>query len=193
MEANQQSFGAALIPDYRFERAKVIASFGADFLGTWLSSTEYTKGYAAGRKVLDKGDEMSRHYQFESGMTLTGSNADVRVPIKPSEEKTILTALYYQLLQAKGFMTIAAPGSPVDVEGLAEDLLANEGESLVISGSNDVNIQLIVNAINNLLGNYGSTILFDRPLYTHQAIDADFEKVFTGLKNKEIAGVLCWE
>ncbi len=101
LEANQQSFGTALIPDYRFERAKVIASFGADFLGTWLSSTEYIKAYAAGRRVLDKGDEMSRHYQFESGMTLTGSNADVRVPIKPSEEKTILTALYYQLLQAK--------------------------------------------------------------------------------------------
>ena len=192
LEANQQSFGTTLIPDYRFERAKVIASFGADFLSTWLSSTEYTKGYAAGRKVLEKGDEMSRHYQFESGMTLTGSNADVRVPIKPSEEKTILTALYYQLLQAKGEMTIAAPASPVDITGLAEDLLTNEGKSLVISGSNDINIQLLINAINNLLGNYGSTILLDRPLNTHQAIDADFEKVITGLKNKEIAGILCW-
>ncbi|WP_347839722.1 TAT-variant-translocated molybdopterin oxidoreductase [uncultured Draconibacterium sp.] len=192
LQANQQSFGLVLIPDYRFERAKVIASFGADFLGTWLSSTEYTKAYAAGRRVLNKGDVMSRHYQFESGMTLTGSNADVRVPVKPSEEKTILTALYYQLLQAKGSMTITAPGSPVDIKGLAEDLLANEGKSLVISGSNDTDIQLIVNAINNLLGNYGSTILWEKPLLSHQAIDADFEQLLAGLKSKAVAGLLCW-
>jgi len=192
LKANELSFGKAIIPDYRFEKAKVIASFGADFLGTWLSTTEYTKGYAAGRKVLEKNDEMNRHYQFETGMTLTGSNADVRFPIKPSEEKTILTALYYQLLQAKGTMTIAAPGSPVDVKGLADDLLANEGKSLVVSGSNDVNSQVIVNAINNLLGNYGDTILIDKTLNTHQGIDGNFETFISDLKVKKISGVLCW-
>ena len=193
LKANELSFGKALVPDYKFEKAKVIVSFGADFLGTWLSTTEYTKAYSAGRKVLEKNDEMNRHYQFETGMTLTGSNADVRFPIKPSEEKTILTALYYQLLQAKGSMTIAAPGSPVDVTGLTEDLLANEGKSLVVSGSNDVNTQVIVNAINNLLGNYGSTILIDKTLNTHQGIDDNFETLISELKSKKIGGILCWD
>ncbi len=192
LKANELSFGKALVPDYKFEKAKVIVSFGADFLGTWLSTTEYTKAYSAGRKVLEKNDEMNRHYQFETGMTLTGSNADVRFPIKPSEEKTILTALYYQLLQAKGSMTIAAPGSPVDVKGLTEDLLANEGKSLVVSGSNDVNTQVIVNAINNLLGNYGSTILIDKTLNTHQGIDDNFETLISELKSKTVGGILCW-
>lgn len=192
LQANKLSFGQAFIPDYRFENAKVIVSFGADFLGTWLSTTEYTKGYSAGRKVLHKNDEMSRHYQFETGMTITGSNADVRFPIKPSEEKTILTALYYQLLQAKGTVTITAPGSPVDLKSLADDLLENEGKSLIISGSNDRDTQLIVNAINNLLGNYGSTILQNKALNTHKAIDADFENLLTELKDKKIGGLLCW-
>ncbi len=192
LKANELSFGTAFIPDYRFEKAKVVVSFGADFLGTWLSSTEYTKAYSAARKVLNKNDEMNRHYQFETGMTLTGSNADVRFPIKPSEEKTILTALYYQLLQAKGEMTIAAPGSPVDVKGLVEDLLANEGKSLILSGSNDVNIQLLVNAINRLLGNYGTTISLDKTLNTYQGIDSDFENLLSELKSKKVAGVLCW-
>ncbi|TNF41827.1 MAG: molybdopterin oxidoreductase, partial [Bacteroidetes bacterium] len=77
LKANDLSFGKAFVPDYRFDKAKVIVSFGADFLGTWLSNVEYTKGYAAGRKLLAAGDQMSRHYQFESGMTITGSNADV--------------------------------------------------------------------------------------------------------------------
>ncbi len=192
LKANELSFGAAFIPDYRFEKAKVIVGFGADFLGTWLSSVEYIKGYSAGRRVLEKGDVMNRHYQFETGMTVTGSNADVRFPVKPSEEKTILTALYYQLLQAKGSMTVMAPASPVDINGLAEDLLANEGHSLVVSGSNDVHTQLIVNAINQLLGNYGNTVLTGRTLNTHQGIDADFETFISELKNKTVAGVLCW-
>jgi molybdopterin-containing oxidoreductase family iron-sulfur binding subunit len=192
LKANELSFGKAFIPDYHFEKAKIIVSFGADFLGTWLSTTEYTKAYSAGRKVLEKNDEMSRHYQFETGMTITGSNADVRFPIKPSEEKIILAALYYQLLQLKGFMTIAAPGSPVDLKSLAADLLENEGNSLIISGSNDTNIQVLVNAINNLLGNYGTTILLDNTLNTHQGIDADFENFISELKNKTVAGVLCW-
>ncbi|MDB4582470.1 TAT-variant-translocated molybdopterin oxidoreductase [Draconibacterium sp.] len=192
LKANESSFGKAIIPDYRFENAKVIVSFGADFLGTWLSSTEYTKAYSAGRRVLNQGDKMSRHYQFETGMTLTGSNADVRFPIKPSEEKTILTALYYQLLQAKGSVTVAAPGSPVDIKGLVADLLENEGKSIVVSGSSDSNVQILVNAINYLLGNYNSTIQLEKTLQTHQGIDNEFETFFSELKNGAVSGVLFW-
>lgn len=192
LKANEASFGKAFIPDYRFEKSKVIVSFNADFLGTWISPVEFTKGYSAGRKLLNKNDEMSRHYQFETGMTLTGSNADVRLPIKPSEEKTIITALYYALMQAKGFATIAAPGSPVDLKDLVADLLENEGKSLVISGSNDTNTQVLVNAINNLLGNYGSTIQLDKIVNTRQGIDADFETFVSELKAGEVAGLLCW-
>jgi len=192
LKANELTFGKAFVPDYRFDKAKVIVSFGADFLSTWLSSVEYTRGYSSGRKVMQAGDEMNRHYQFESGMSITGSNADVRVPIKPSQEKTILTALYYQILQANGEMTIAAPASPVDLKDLVEDLVENKGKSLVVSGSNDVDIQLIVNSINQQLGNYGNTILTDMALNTHQGIDSDFEKVVSGLKDKSIAGILCW-
>lgn len=192
LKANEQSFGKAFIPDYRFDKAKVIVSFGADFLGTWLSSTEYTKRYASGRKVLNKGDGMNRHYQFESGMSVTGSNADVRFPIKASEEKTILAALYNQLLQAKSAKSVSTPDSPVDIKSLSEDLLENEGKSIIVSGSNDIDTQLLVNAINNLLGNFGSTILFDRTLNTHQAIDSDFENLISELKNKTVSGVFCW-
>ncbi|HPF51123.1 MAG TPA: TAT-variant-translocated molybdopterin oxidoreductase [Draconibacterium sp.] len=192
LKANELSFGKAFVPDYRFDKAKVVVSFGADFLSTWLSSVEYTRGYSNGRKVMQAGDEMNRHYQFESGMSITGSNADVRIPIKPSQEKTILTALYYQILQANGEMTIAAPVSPVDLKDLVEDLIENKGKSLVISGSNDVHTQLIVNAINQQLGSYGTTILTDVALNTHQGLDSDFEKVVVGLKDKSIAGILCW-
>ena len=192
LKANELTFGKALIPDYRFDKAKVIVSFGADFLGTWLSPVEYAKGYTAGRRVLEQNDEMSRHYQFESGMSVTGSNADVRFPIRPSEEGVIVANLYNALLKAKGQSGVSVPQSSVDVSPLVEDLLENSGKSIVVSNSSDTNIQLIVNAVNQLLGNYNSTILLDKTLQTRQGIDEDFENFLSELKNGSVAGVLCW-
>lgn len=49
--ANMASKGKSEIPDYHFEKAKVIVSIDADFLGTWISPIEFTKGYVATRKV----------------------------------------------------------------------------------------------------------------------------------------------
>lgn len=192
LKASELSFGKAFVPDYRFEKARVIVSFGADFLGTWLSNVEYTKGYSAGRKLHGESNQMSRHYQFESGMTITGSNADVRFPVKPSEEGVLVANLYNELLKAKRLTSVTVPASSVDLSGLVADLLENEGKSLVVSGSNDVNIQLIINGINNLLGNYGNTVLTAITLNTHQGIDSDFETFISEIKSKTIAGVLCW-
>jgi molybdopterin-containing oxidoreductase family iron-sulfur binding subunit len=192
LEANKMSFGTAFIPDYRFKQAKVVVSFGADFLGSWLSTVEYTKGYTAARQLQDGRKEMLRHYQFESGLTLSGSNADVRFPIKPSEEGYIVLALYNAVAKAKGAQSISGAQSSVDVSELAKDLLENEKLSIVISGSNDVNIQLLVNGINQLLGNYGHTIGLENPLMTKQAIDGAAERLLSDLKAGNVSALLVW-
>ena len=49
INANNNSFGKAVIPSYNFDKADVIVSFGADFLGTWISPVEYTKQYVQNR------------------------------------------------------------------------------------------------------------------------------------------------
>jgi MoCo/4Fe-4S cofactor protein with predicted Tat translocation signal len=183
---------AAIIPDYRFEKAKVVVSFGADFLGTWLSPVEYTKGYTSARKLQDGRKEMLRHYQFESGMTLSGSNADVRFPIKPSEEGAIVLALYNAIAKPKGGQVFSGAASSVDVSELAKDLLSNEKNSIVISGSNDINIQLMVNGINQLLGNYGETIGLNTTLKTKQGIDQFCDHLLNDLKAGNIKGLLIW-
>jgi len=133
LQANQKSFGTAFIPDYRFGKAKVVVSFSADFLGTWLSQTEYTLGYTDARKLQDGRKEMLRHYQFEAGMSLTGSNADVRFPVKPSEEGAIILALYNAVASAKGGTAVSGVQSSVDIADLAKELLENQGQSIFIS------------------------------------------------------------
>ncbi|NRA48947.1 MAG: TAT-variant-translocated molybdopterin oxidoreductase, partial [Phaeodactylibacter sp.] len=87
LEANQASFGEAVLPAYHFDKADVIVSFDADFLGTWVSPTEFANQYATNRRIKKvKGAKMSRHIQVESHMSLTGSNADNRIMVKPSEQ-----------------------------------------------------------------------------------------------------------
>ncbi len=95
-------FGKAVIPDYHFQNAGYVVSVNADFLGTWVSPVHFIPKYVSRRK-LDNGEkDMLRHIHFESGMSLTGSNADKRIKIKPSEEKLLLAELYNRIAEKTG-------------------------------------------------------------------------------------------
>ncbi len=189
LEANQMSFGRQVIPDYRFDKADVIVSFGADFLGTWLSPVEYTGQFSARR---DPDKNMNYLIQLESNLSLSGSNADRRIQIKPSQELPVLISIYKEIVRVVENRNIDAPASPVDISGISEKLILSRGKSLVISGSNDKQIQLLVNEINRLLGNIGSTILFDSYLRTHLTIDSEMEKLVEKMQKGEVNALLLW-
>ncbi len=188
-EAMRLCFGKELVPDYRFDLADVVVSLGADFLGTWLSPLEFTKQFSS-RRNPDK--EMNHLVQIESTMSLTGSNADQRIQIKPSQEGVVLQNLYKEIVKATEQRNLTAPPSPVDVKELSKKLLKAKGKSLVISSSNDLGIQQIVCEINRSLGNIGSTILWESPLMTHQGRDADFEKLINMMNAGEVDALLSY-
>src|SRR5690606_26925050 len=179
LKANEESFGKAMIPSYDFSKAKVIVSVAADFLTSWLSPIEFTKQYAATREVGENKKEMSRHYQFEAGMSLAGANADYRTQIKPSEEGAVLIQLYNLLAEKAGRPTISGGVDKPNLKKAADDLWNSRGNALLVAGSNDKSVQVVVNAINDLLGSYGSTILPNIPVNYRQGNDqamADFVK-----------------
>ncbi|MDO7847077.1 TAT-variant-translocated molybdopterin oxidoreductase [Hymenobacter sp. M29] len=140
-----------MVPGYDFSKATVIVSLGADFLGTWISPVEYAKQYVVNRKVSSAKRTMSRHFQFETIMSLTGSNADVRVPVKPSEMGATALALYNAVVNGGG-------DTKTKVGMAAAELKAAGSTGLVVSGSNDPAVQTLVTAINQALGNAGTTI-----------------------------------
>ncbi len=171
--ANKKSFGNAVVPDYNFDKAEVIVSIAADFLTNWLLSTDYLPDYLSNRKPDN--DWMSKHFQFETTMTTSGSNADVRIPIKPSEEGLVAAALLKHITGA------SVPGVTVSADILertklvAKELMAKKGKSLVVAGSNCSGTQTVVNAINNALGNYGTTIDINNPVSIAKGNDAEVQ------------------
>jgi MoCo/4Fe-4S cofactor protein with predicted Tat translocation signal len=190
LKANEQSFGTAMIPSYDFSKAKTIVSVAADFLNCWGSTIENTKQYGKSREVGDDKKEMSRHYQFESILSMTGANADYRTQIKPSEEGAVVVQLY-NLIAAKAGRAAANGG--VDKPYLAkaaEDLWASRGNALVVAGSNDRNVQTVVIAINDMLGSYGSTILPGQPVNFRQGDDEAMATFVEDLKGGKIGGVI---
>src|SRR5258708_17720178 len=98
-QANKESFGEAVAPHYSFDKARVIVSFDADFLGTWLSPVEFARQYAAGRKPEGPA---GLHIQFEPGFSVTGSNADVRVAVAPSQLGVTAVALLNRIAHKAG-------------------------------------------------------------------------------------------
>ena len=188
--ANDLNFGRPVIPSYSFDKAKVIVGFNADYLGNWLMPVTFSKQYSSSRKISGKNPKMSRSYQFESLMSLTGSNADYRFGIKPSEEAIVLLNLYNKIAESTGMSVYNAPKSPVDVTDVAADLLKNKGKSLVVSGTNELNIQLIVNAINNALGNYGTTLNISLPVNLKQGNEKAMEALVKDMNAGKVDGIL---
>jgi len=193
IQANQNSFGKSVLPHYRFDKADVIVSFGADFLGSWISPTEFTTQYVQNRNNKSlQSKKMSRHIQFETGMSLTGTNADVRIPIKTSEEGVALVSLYNAIsgTTLPGSKKLANNGTNSAIMVAAKELVAAKGKALVIAGSNDVATQTLVNAINSLLGSYGATIDLDNASHQYAGNDSEFVEFLGDLKKGEVDAVL---
>ncbi len=191
--ANEASYGKRAIPAYQFDKAKVIVSLGADFLGTWLNATEYSKHYADNRKV--KGSikpELSRHIHFESMMSLTGSNADDRYTHKPSETGAIALGLLAKLGGAVSAPKLDAKLSKA-IDDTAAVLSASKGSSLVVAGSNDVNIQILVNAINEAIGANGTTINWAETTNIRKGVDTDMVQLANDIINGAIGGLFVYD
>ncbi len=190
LEANHASFGQAFVPSYRFDKADLIVSFDADFLGSWLSPVEYTKQYVKNRKLVDGQKKMSRHIQFEGAMSLTGSNADYRVQMRPSHQKLVLANLLNELKALNGELKASMPEVSQDVKSLAAELMKHKTASLVVCGSNNKKTQLLVNEINNLLGNYGMTIETDVILKSRQGIDSRMTQLVSEMNDGKVDALI---
>jgi molybdopterin-containing oxidoreductase family iron-sulfur binding subunit len=175
--ASEALYGDGVAPRYHVDRARVVASFEADFLGTMGNVVETISGFAQNRKPAKPGEPMSRLYAFESRMSITGSKADVRVPVRPSGAAPIAFAVAKALHAQHGFdlpsgfsADALAPFSlagvaqrygvePAVLASLVEDLAGARDESLVLAGpSLPTEAHAAAALINTMLGAEGHTV-----------------------------------
>ncbi len=188
--ANEASGFGRKLPSYDFSAAKVIVSLGADFLGTWLSPVEFARGYSKGRKIDEKNPSMSKHYQFEGFLSMTGSNADERFTHRPSETAAVALDLLNAINGTEGSPAIADAKLEAGIKKAAADLKTHSGEALVVCGSNDKNVQLIVNAINNAIGANGKTIDWSKPVNYRQGIDSEMNDLVTQMEGGQVGTLM---
>ena len=180
-EANRRSFGDASIPHYDLAGARMIVSFGADFLETWLSPTVHGREFAAARSA----SPMAHFVAVEPRLSLTGANADEWIAVRPGGEMALALGMAHVIVRegrshsgGEALREALAPWTPEAVSQQTDvpaQMVQHLGlqfveaaPSLAIAGGistqseQSVGLLMAVNLLNSVAGNVGRTVRFDR-------------------------------
>ena len=178
-QATKEVFGVYGIPQYHFDKADAVLSFGADFLETWISPCEYARDWSS----LRRGKNLSKVIQIEPRLSLTGGNADLWICNKPGSE-ALIARLLLKLLAERGRgagVDLSRYTAGISVDQVADeagiskeklltiaDALASAKSALVIAGgasassAASLELQVLAALLNSALGSVGTTVSFDR-------------------------------
>ncbi|HWK10246.1 MAG TPA: molybdopterin dinucleotide binding domain-containing protein [Vicinamibacterales bacterium] len=207
--AGEAAFGRAEIPRYDFDKADFVLAFGAEFLETWISNVEFTRGYSRLR-ARRQHDPSGAFVWVAPRLSLTGLNADAWLPVRPGAEAAAACAIAHVMIAENRIHPSAASivsdvrsalerftpdgiaaAAGTTAEGLrtAARRFARPGASIALGGgtaaSGDVGLETAVLLLNALNGNVGSTVTFgaahalDR-VATHEDIHALVEAMSAG-------------
>jgi Fe-S-cluster-containing dehydrogenase component len=211
LDAHEKTHRTRLLPHYRLDRAEVVVSFGADFLGTWISPVEYTAAWSQSRRPSEAKPSMSYHVQLESRLSLTGCNADRRFVIGPHEQSLLIHQLADRLAQLEtpsdtppsGHETKNDPQdaaskqqgatlsvSEAQLNDLAARLWQARAHALVLCDSQDLNTQVNINRINHLLQGYGQTLDIEHPSLQRQGNDRQVAELIDELQDGKVSALL---
>ena len=177
LAAMNRLFGTSELPYFDLGNTDYLVSFGADYLGNWLSPVHHGLGYGQSRQGRD--DHRGRFVQIEPRMTLSGAAADEWIPANPGTEGIIALAMANRIVSQGGYQGDDVDAwvvalEPYSADAVAEqtgmaaetitrlaDTFAETGPSLAIGGdgagrhSNGVDALTAITALNYLAGNLG--------------------------------------
>ncbi|MBU6375802.1 MAG: 4Fe-4S dicluster domain-containing protein [Bdellovibrionales bacterium] len=209
------SYGSAVLPALRLDKADYILSLGADFLGTWPHAVEYSGAWASNRKLNGKEASLSKLVAFESAMSVTGANADERYPVRPGDELKVALAIANALVSqgfavpadAQGAVSSHTPEAvakdlgmqegAAKIRKIASDLSKNRGRSIVIAGglssktTSSLALQVAANLLNSVLGNEGNTIDSSASLPSRSSFAA-VQKLVGEMRSGRVGALIVW-
>tara|TARA_R110002096_G_scaffold42475_2_gene114630 strand:+ start:11582 stop:14689 length:3108 start_codon:yes stop_codon:yes gene_type:complete len=184
LDAYQAKYGERALANYDFSKAMTIVSVGADFLSDWQGGG-FDSGYSKSR--IPQNGKMSRHIQFESNMSLTGANADKRVPLTPTQQKLALAKLYSYVVGGSVSGTLPEHIETA-VKNAASQLKKAGSNGVVVTGIQDINAQTVALEINEAL----SSKAFDpnTPIKTRQGSDKAVAKLVADMKAGNVGAII---
>ena len=175
--ASERLFGEQQLPYYDLKNAHYLLSFGADFLGSWISPVHHSLAYGHSRQ--GRTDMRGRFVQIEPRMSLSGAAADEWIAARPGTEGLLALGLAHRIVSDGHYRgadredwaehlsrytterVASETGLPEStIARLAGDF-AQAQPGLAIGGgaagshTNGVDILIAVNVLNYLVGNLG--------------------------------------
>jgi len=210
-EAARRSYGEAVVPQYRLDRADVIVGFGAEFLDTALSPVQLMRAFAE-RRHPDHERGMSKFWAFEGRMSLTGSNADRRIKVRSSHLADVAMAVAHTVIVKKkhgpmagqaavmealeGYdaKTVAARvGVAAEVIEQTADLLAGAAtRSIAVAagsastGPSGLALEVAVNLLNSALDNDGRTVYHQRPAHSGASPYGELQQLVHEMRSGQV-------
>ena len=206
LSAQKKSYGKAIAPSYNISKAQFLFSLNCDFLGTYLSSTEFQRQFA---KTRNPANPMSRLVVLESLMSLTGSNADERYRIQNQDNLTALMALTAELIKQNAFLapsylrrlvkSYETAFSNLNIPSKkwkewARLLIQNKGKALILfgglKGEHSEQTHILVNFLNSALGNDGKTVNYSQHYPYEYGSYSQMEKLISDLDRGKVKRLL---
>ena len=177
--ANLRFFGEERLPYYDLKNTRYLLSFGADYLGSWISPVHHSLGFGHSRQ--GRPDVRGQFVQIEPRMSMSGAAADEWIAATPGTEGILALGLAHRIVAEGHYQgddrdawtsaladytttqVAEQTGVPVATITRLADTFAGTDPSLAIGGpaagnhSNGVDTLVAVNALNYLVGNLGKT------------------------------------
>jgi len=157
------AFGNNVNTVYRFDNADVVLSLDADFLFAGPGNVRYARDFVGKRRVRQNKSEMNRLYVIEVTPSVTGSMADHRLALRPSEMPGFAAAIAAKIGLPVQSTTDAQHSQWIDA--LVRDLQKHRGGGIVVAGDQQPPVvHALAHAMNQALDNVGKTVIYTDPI-----------------------------
>ncbi|GAA0751151.1 TAT-variant-translocated molybdopterin oxidoreductase [Psychroflexus lacisalsi] len=184
LNAFEAKYGYRALPNYDFSKSEMIVSVGADFLGDWQGGA-FDSGYSKSR--VPNNGKMSRHVQFEANMTLSGANADKRVPVKPSLQNQIVVEVYNQIV-GRVASTDLSDALQSHVDNAIAQLKSKSSGAIFVTGLDSVEAQAMALEINEKLSSQVFNI--ENPRLIRQGKNSTIQTVISEMNAGKVGSVM---
>ncbi len=174
-EGARLAFGQVVETQYRFDKADVVLSLDADFLGGGPGNVRYARDFMSRRRISASQSEMNRLHVVESTPTLTGAMADHRLLLPPTDIGLLAAGISPPPGLAERLPQLARAAFERlrrrverfgrTLEAILENLSNRPGASVVIAGDSQPPIvYAFAHALNFGFGNVSNTVVYTDPV-----------------------------